>query len=113
MYIMVLISKNHSTTLSSVVQEISTLPKASAVLECALARLLDGMTGMSMHCLSAPRHLTIGSGNKTSTHPTVIVGGVRVGGRVIRDDGCLGFSRARRPVTTKPTSRPGGLRTAL
>lgn len=90
----------------------SFLPQTGAVLEGTLARLLDGVTGMTVKSpVPALAEVAVRPG-RARPHHAVVVGGEGVGGRIIQNDAGFGFG-ARRPVAAEVGRVPGRVRTAL
>lgn len=90
------------------------LPQPRAVLEGALAGLLDGMTGMAVKGpvpATLAEMMTVRPG-RARPHHTIVVGGEGVGGRIIHNDAGFRF-RARRPVAAELGRVPGRVGTAL
>mmetsp|Transcript_9343 Transcript_9343/g.15505 ORF Transcript_9343/g.15505 Transcript_9343/m.15505 type:complete len:240 (+) Transcript_9343:337-1056(+) len=92
----------------------ASLPKPRTVLDCALARLLDGTTGLTVMkgpVVAALAEMAVRPGG-ARLHNAVVVGGEGVGDRIIHDDAGFRF-RARRPVAAELGRIPGRVGTAL
>ena len=68
------------------------LPETRTVLEGALARLLDGMSGMAVKGpVAALAELMAVRSGSARLHHAVVVGGEGVGGKIVHDDASFGF----------------------
>ena len=89
------------------------LPETRTVLEGALARLLDGMSGMAVKGpVAALAELMAFRSGSARLHHAVVVGGEGVGGKIVHDDASFGF-RSRRSVAAELGRVPGGVGTAV
>ena len=114
LFCIVMFSLLYSRLLLLYTENEASLPHPRAVLEGALAGLLDGMTGMAVKSpvpASVAEMMAVRPG-RARPHHTVVVGGEGVGGRIIHNDAGFSF-RARRPVAAELGRVPGRVGTAL